>query len=91
MSAIIINVRLDVKKIEKERLVVGEKGVYLNGAIILFEQPDQFGNDGMIVQDITKQERESGKKSIILGSVKYPTKKEKTPEEIEKAKNDLPF
>jgi len=85
----IISVKLDVKKIEKERLYVGNKGTYLDAAIILFDEPDRFGNDGMIVQEITKQEREAGKKSIILGSVKYPVKKQT---ETNKEQNDdLPF
>jgi len=82
--SIIINVNMNVKKIEKERLYVGDKGVYLDATIVLFEQPDQFGNDGMIVQNISKEEREKGMKSIPIGSVKYPIKKALN-------KDDLPF
>ena len=81
--SIVINVKLNVKKIEKERLYIGEKGTYLDASVILFEEPDKFGNDGMIVQNVTQEERKAGKKGMILGNVKYATKKEKT--------DDLPF
>lgn len=81
--SIVINVKLDVKKIEKERLYQGSKGTYLDAAVILYEQPDKYGNDGMIVQNVSKEERAAGKKGTILGNVKYATKKDKT--------DDLPF
>ena len=89
---IIINANLNVKKIEKKRLFVSEKGnVYLDATIILFDAPDQYGNDGMIVQNVTKEERLEGKKGIPIGSVKYPTKKEISSEQTENIINDLPF
>lgn len=80
--SIVINIKMNVKKIDKNRLYIGEKGTYLDAAIILFDEPDKFGNDGMIVQSISKDERLAGKKGEILGNVKYAPKKNT---------DDLPF
>jgi hypothetical protein len=67
----------------KHKLSHGSKGVYLNGIIIMHDKPDQFGNDGMIVQDITEEERKAGKKGAILGNIKILT--------IETDPDDIPF
>lgn len=68
----IIKVKLDVSKIDKNKLFKGEKGIYLDATILLKDdQPaDSYGNHGMIVQDVTKAEREAGQKGPILGNVK---------------------
>lgn len=66
-----ISVRLDVSKIDKAKLYKGAKGVYLDAAIIMKDEVDQYGNIGMIVQSVTKEEREQGVKGAILGNVKY--------------------
>lgn len=66
-----ISVKIDVKKIDKAKLFVGEKGTYLDATIIMRDEPDQYGNCGMIVQNITKEEREAGVKGAILGNVRW--------------------
>lgn len=86
-----IGVKLDVKKIDKARLYVGEKGVYLDATIIMFDEADKFGNNGMIVQNVTEEERKAGVKGEILGNVRYIQKKQITPEEHKEAIDDLPF
>lgn len=63
--------KLDVKKIEKERLFTGEKGTYLDAVIVLKDEVDQYGNIGMVIQSVSKEEREKGIKGAILGNVKY--------------------
>jgi hypothetical protein len=94
-----ISVKIDVKKIDKAKLFVGEKGTYLDATIIMRDEPDQYGNCGMVVQNVTKEEREAGVKGIILGNVKWIQKQPQqvsgsnlvvntdTPEPID----DLPF
>ena len=74
--------KINVKKIDKSRLYEGEKGTYLD--IALIETPDnKYGYDFMIIQQTKK-----GEDSIILGNAKYL--KAKT--EIESpADDDLPF
>lgn len=92
----IIKVKLDVSKIDKAKLFKGEKGIYLDATILLKEdQPaDGYGNHGMIVQDVTKEEREAGNKGPILGNVKIMGGAKK-PEEVKPATEadvkDLPF
>lgn len=80
---------MDVSKIDKDRLFKGDKGVYLDAAIIWNETTDQYGNHGMIVQDVSKEDREAGIKGAILGNVKNIATATKESEPIEK--DDLPF
>lgn len=71
-----ISVKLDVSKIDKSKLFKGEKGTYLDATIIMKDEPDQYGNIGMIVQNVSKEEREKGVKGAILGNVRYLVKKQ---------------
>ena len=65
-----ISVKLDVTKIDKARLFKGEKGTYLDAVILYDSEADQYGNNGMIIQSVTKEEREAGTRGAILGNVK---------------------
>jgi len=67
----ILRLSLDVSKIDKSKLYKGKKGVYLNAAVLLKDEPDQYGNDGMIVQDVSQEERKQGIKGAILGNGKW--------------------
>lgn len=65
----IITGKIDVTKVDKAKLFKGEKGVYLD--IVLVETPNnQYGDDYMIVQSVSKEEREKGVKGAILGNAK---------------------
>ena len=65
-----IRVKIDVKKIEKARLYQGTKGTYLDATVFIeVDQKDQYGNNGMITQDVSKDERQQGVKGAILGNV----------------------
>jgi transcription initiation factor TFIID subunit TAF12 len=65
-----IRVKIDVKKIEKARLYQGTKGTYLDATVFIeVDQKDQYGNNGMITQDVSKEERQQGIKGAILGNV----------------------
>ena len=66
----IIKLNIDGTKIDKARLHKGAKGTYANFTLLLRDEIDQYGNDGMIVEDVSKEERESGKKGTILGNAK---------------------
>ena len=78
-----IEARIDVTKITKERLYVGEKGTYLN--VKLIETPESKYGDYMIVESTTKEEYEKGVKGTILGNAKIVAKKSK------EEPTDLPF
>jgi len=61
--------KINVLAIDKAKLFTGAKGKYLD--IVLIETPsDQYGNSHMIVQGVTKEERESGVRGAILGNAK---------------------
>ena len=64
-----IKLKINVSAITKSKLFRGEKGVYLDATLI--ETPNnQYGDDYMIVEDVTKEERLSGIKGPILGNAK---------------------
>lgn len=66
-----LSVRIDVSKIEKERLYKGEKGTYLDlSTYIDMDNKDQYGNNGFISQSTSKEEREAGVRTPILGNVR---------------------
>ena len=61
--------KIDVTKIDKTYLFKGKSGTYLDIALIANKAGrDQYGNDGMIVQSVSKQARQEGKKGAILGN-----------------------
>ena len=65
-----LSLKIDVSKIDKSKLYQGKKGTYLDAILFLNDENDQYGNNGMIVQSATKEEREQGKKGAILGNSK---------------------
>ena len=67
--------KIDVKKIKKEKLFTGEKGVYLDLVVWISDEPDQFGNT-MSLQQSTKE----GEDRIYLGNGKEHVKAESKPE-----------
>lgn len=66
----IISVRLDVTKIDKAKLFKGEKGTYLDIVLLMRDAADAYGNHGMVVQQVTKEERAAGVKGAILGNAR---------------------
>ena len=64
-----IKLKINVLAIDKARLFKGSKGTYLDACLI--ETPNNaYGDDYMIVQDVSKEERERGEKGAILGNAK---------------------
>lgn len=66
----LISINIDVKKINKERLYHGKKGVYCGITMILMDEPDDHGNDVQVWEEQTKDEREAKKDRNFLGSGK---------------------
>lgn len=70
MSKVGVRLKIDVSKIQKERLFRGAKGVYLDATCFIdLDEKGQYGDNGMVTQDVTKEEREAGTKGPILGNV----------------------
>lgn len=71
MSKVGISLKINVSMIEKARLFEGKKGKYLDATVFVdLGDADQYGNHGMITQDVTKEEKDSGTKGPILGNCK---------------------
>ena len=69
MSKIGVRLKIDVTKIDKGRLFTGQKGVYLDATVFIDpDNKDQYDNNGMITQDVTKEEQSQGTKGNILGN-----------------------
>jgi len=88
-----IALKIDVSKIDKSRLFQGKKGTYLDAVLFLKDDDDEYGNNGMIVQSVTKEERESGTRGAILGNSKQigGEKKEDVVILDSMPSSDLPF
>ena len=66
-----ISISVNVSKIDKERLFKGKNGSYLDMTVFLdTEEKDQYGNSGMVIQSVSKEERDQGVKGNILGNCK---------------------
>ncbi len=68
----ILRLKIDVTKIDETKLFKGKKGTYLDATVFLEEEKGQYGDNGMIVQDLGKEARERGEKGAILGNATYP-------------------
>ena len=84
----IIDGKISVNKIAKEKLFKGKVNTYLD--IVLIPSPnDQYGNDYMIVQSASKEERLAGKRGAILGNAKI-IQRQQPPPEVQRPKQSQP-
>ena len=73
--------KIDVTKIDKTQLFQGKTAKYLD--LIFFENregPDQYGNDGYIVQGVSKEARDRGERGAIIGNWKRMKPKQAKPQ-----------
>ena len=68
--ASIIKASINLNDIPKEKIYVGKKGKYLPITITLNDELDQFGNQGPVVVEQTKEERDAKAPKTYLGNVK---------------------
>ena len=66
----IIKTSINLNNIPKDKIINGKKGKYLPIAITVNDEVDQFGNQGPICVDQTKEEREDKVQKTYLGNVK---------------------
>ena len=86
----------------RDRIYVGKKGKYLPITITLNDEVDQFGNQGPVVVEQTKEERDAKAPKTYLGNVKvvwthgdlpepnFGDQPQKPAAKVE-AEDDLPF
>jgi len=71
MAKLGVSFKINVSKIDKSRLIKGAKGVYLDTTVFInLDEADEYGNHGMITQDVTKDERANNVQGPILGNCK---------------------
>ena len=71
MAKVGVSLKLNLSQIDMNRIFQGQKGQYLDATVFIdLDQLDQYGNSGMITQDVKKEEKEQGVKGNILGNCK---------------------
>jgi len=68
--ASIIKASLNLDAIPKDKIYVGKKGKYLPITITINDELDQFGNQGPVVVEQSKEERDAKAPKTYLGNVK---------------------
>ena len=68
--ASIIKTSINLNNIPKDKIYNGKKGKYLPITITLNDEVDQFGNQGPVVVEQTKEERDAKAPKTYLGNVK---------------------
>ena len=100
--ASIIKTSINLNEIPKDKIYVGKKGKYLPITITLNDELDQFGNQGPVVVEQTKEERDAKAPKTYLGNVKVvwtngsnvepaPRDNNSAPAPAPAAEDDLPF
>ena len=71
MSKIALSLKINLNDIDMARVFQGKKGQYLDATIFVnMDELDQYGNSGMITQDVSKEEKAQNVKGNILGNGK---------------------
>tara|TARA_B100001109_G_C18695328_1_gene395347 strand:- start:132 stop:443 length:312 start_codon:yes stop_codon:yes gene_type:complete len=68
--ASIIKTSINLNNIPKDKIIVGAKGKYLPISLTLNDEVDQFGNNGPVIVEQTKEEREAKASKTYLGNAK---------------------
>lgn len=96
----LLNISLDVTKLDKNKLIKGSKGTYANITVSVNDEDDQYGNNVSLWISQTKEEREAKESRVFLGNGKVVfdgdnkgTQQTKQPAAAKKeeAFDDLPF
>ena len=68
--AAIISAKLDLNKIDKTKIYKGAKGSYYPITITLNDEVSQYGSNGYICTEQTKDERDAKIPKVFLGDIK---------------------
>jgi|TARA_B100000424_G_scaffold145871_1_gene111098 hypothetical protein len=101
--ASIIATSIDLTKIPKDKIYEGKKGKYLPITITINDEVDQFGNQGPVIVQQTKEERDAKTEKVYLGNVKVVwtngdnvdvaprDNAPAAPQQVQQPVDDLPF
>lgn len=89
----ILNVSVNVEKINKAKLIKGKKGTYLSLNIAINDEKDQFENDCSVWENQSKEEREAKTEKNYLGNGKiiWSNDPESSKAQEMEEETDLPF
>ena len=65
-----IKASLNLSNVPKDKIINGKKGKYIPITITINDDIDQFGNQGPVTVDMTKEERDAKAPKTYLGNVK---------------------
>lgn len=68
--ASIIKTSINLTNVPKDKIINGKKGKYLPITITINDEVDQFGNQGPLMIEQSKEERDGKVPKIYLGNVK---------------------
>ena len=66
----IIKASINLNAIDKSKIIEGKKGKSLPITFTINDEPDQFGNQGPVCIEQSKEEREAKVAKVYLGNVK---------------------
>ena len=102
--ASIIKANIDLNKIPKDKIYKGKKGSYLPIVITINDELDQYNNQGPVIVEQTKEERDAKVDKVYLGNVQVVWSngtnveaaprgdgQQQAPAPVEAAHDDLPF
>jgi hypothetical protein len=69
----IIKASIDLSRVDKSRIKTSEKNgkKYLDLILMDTREPSQYGSDGFVAHDQSKEEREAKERQIIVGNWKW--------------------
>jgi hypothetical protein len=68
--ASILKMSINLNEIPKHKIIDGKRGKYLPITVTINDEVDQFGNQGPVMVEQSKEERESKATKVYLGNVK---------------------
>lgn len=92
MSETIVG-KIDVTKVTKARLFQGKNGAKYLDIVLIPVTNSKYGDDFMICESVTQEERKRGIKGPILGNARYPVRgnRSETSAPREEGPGDVPF
>lgn len=88
-----LDISLNLSKIDKTRITTSSKGEkFLNiNSFIDTDNQDQYGNNGMIVHKVSKEEKQQGVRGGIIGNTKVFWKDEQSQPQQQIKQDDPQF
>lgn len=64
----LISIKLNLSKIDKSKIIKGEKGQYLNLTVAIDDQTNEYGQNAAVWHEQSKEEREAKAERSYLGN-----------------------